>query len=180
MQLRNSATGYGAVALSAHWLTVALVALAWLVGMFGEELADAAGVLAHVSLGLAFVVLLVLRLGWRLFDPPPPLEATRFGPWLNGAARLSHVVLYALLIAVPLAGILLQFARGEAIPVFGLFDIASPWIKDRALARSLNEMHETLANLLLIVAAVHAAAALAHHWLLRDRTLARMLPRGNR
>ena len=47
---------------------------------------------------------------------------------------------------------------------------------DRAFARLVKEPHELLSNLLLVLAGVHAAAALAHHWLLRDRTLKRMLP----
>jgi cytochrome b561 len=180
MQLRNSARGYGAVSLSLHWLSVGLVLLAWLLGTFSDELprraARSAGLFVHISVGLAIVALVALRIAWRLFDPPPPFEATLFGQWLDVAARLTHLALYGLLIAVPVVGVLLQFARGDALPIFGIVDIASPWVKDRAFARSLNDVHETLANLLIIVASLHAAAALAHHWLLGDRTLARMLP----
>jgi cytochrome b561 len=80
------------------------------------------------------------------------------------------------LIALPVVGVLLQFARGDALPVFGIVDIASPWVRDRSFVESLKEVHETLANLLMIAAGLHAAAALVHHWLLGDRTLARMLP----
>jgi cytochrome b561 len=92
-------------------------------------------------------------------------------------AKVSHYLLYGLLIAVPIAGIVLQFARGDALPIFGVADIASPWVKDRAFARSVKEVHEVLAHALMIVAAFHAAAALLHHRVLRDRTLSRMLPR---
>lgn len=81
-----------------------------------------------------------------------------------------------LLAAVVLAGIIAQFADGDALPVFGLFNIASPWAKDHRLAKTVQEVHEVLANALVIVAGLHTAAALAHHWLLRDRTLTRMLP----
>jgi cytochrome b561 len=69
-----------------------------------------------------------------------------------------------------------QFARGDAVSIFGLYEIASPWVKDRAFARSVTEVHEILANALVILAGLHAVAALVHHWILRDRTLARMLP----
>jgi len=62
------------------------------------------------------------------------------------------------------------------LPIFGLFEIASPWAKDRAFAGSATEVHEVLANALVILAAGHAAAALVHHWTFRDRTLVRMLP----
>jgi cytochrome b561 len=94
MQLRNSADEYGAVSLSLHWLTVGLVVLAWLLGTFGDALprgaARSAGLLVHIWVGLAILALVALRIVWRLFDPPPPFEATRFGQWLHVAARLTH------------------------------------------------------------------------------------------
>jgi len=93
---------------------------------------------------------------------------------------LAHYALYALLIAVPVAGIVVQFARGDALPLFGLSDIPSPWLANRAFARSAKEVHEVLANALVIFAGLHAAAALVHHWILRDRTLVRMLPGSSR
>lgn len=180
MKLRNSAREYGAISLCLHWLTAALVVLAWLLGTFGDDLpkggARAAGLHVHISVGLGIVLLVALRIGWRLVDRLPPFEPTRFGHWLDLAAKASHLVLYVLLIAIPIIGMLLQFARGDPLPVFGLFDIASPWTKDRILAGSLQEIHETLASLLMIAAGLHAAAALVHHYLLHDRTLARMLP----
>jgi cytochrome b561 len=151
MQLRNSTRGYGAVSLSLHWLTVGLVVVAWLLGTFGDELprgaTRSAGLLVHIWAGLAILILVALRINWRLFDPPPPFEASWFGQWLDLAARLTHLALYGLLIAVPVVGVLVQFARGDALPIFGIVDIASPWVRDRAFAKSLKEVHETLANL---------------------------------
>jgi cytochrome b561 len=180
MRLRNSADGYGAVPQALHWLTVALVVLAWVLGEFGDVLprgpARAAGLFVHNSAGLAILAVLVVRLLWRMVDPPPPPEPTIFGAWLDRAGRLAHYALYALLIAVPIAGIVLQFARGDALPLFGLSEIPSPWPANRAFARSVKEVHEVLANGLVILAGVHAAAALVHHWVFRDRTLVRMLP----
>jgi cytochrome b561 len=180
MQLRNSARNYGLVSQSVHWLTVALVVIGWVFGMVSEDLprgaARDAGHFVHMTAGLTIIALLALRLAWRVGNPPPPPEPTILGPWGDRAAKLTHVVLYALLAAAPIAGIVAQFARGNPVPVFGLFDIASPWAADRAFARSVTEVHEVLANLLLIIAALHAAAALIHHWVLRDRTLRRMFP----
>ena len=109
-------------------------------------------------------------------DPPPHPEPTVLGPWLDYAGRLAHYALYLLLAAVPVVGIVTQFARGETLSVFGLYEIASPWAKDRAFARSVTEIHEIAANALVVPAALHAVAALVHHWVLRDRTLVRMLP----
>jgi len=184
MRLRNSAEGYGAVSQMMHWITVALVILAWLLGQFDDVLpkgvARAAGLFVHISAGLAVIGILVLRLLWRFADPPPPIEHTILGVWLDRAGRLAHYLLYILLVAVPISGIALQFARGDSLPLFGLTEIASPWVRDRAFARSVKEIHEVMANALIILAALHAVAALLHHWVLRDRTLVRMLPQFRR
>jgi len=157
-----------------------LVVLAWLLGTFGDELPRGAirstGLLVHISIGLAILAFLLIRIGWRLFDPAPPLEPTRFGIWLQVIAKLTHLVLYGLLIATPIVGIFLQFDRGDALPIFGITEIGSPWVRDRALARLLTGVHELLANALMVLAAVHAIAALSHHWIWHDRTLRRMLP----
>ena len=180
MRFRNSADGYGATAQFLHWLTVVLVAVAWILGTFDDVLpkgaARAAGLFVHISAGVAILVALVARLLWRMVDRPPPPTPTMLGAWMDTAGRLAHYALYALLVAVPIAGIVLQFARGDALPLFGLAEIPSPWLADRRYARSVKEVHEVLANALVMLAAFHAAAALVHHWVFRDRTLVRMLP----
>lgn len=189
MQIFNSPTRYGAVAQSLHWLAVALVILAWVLGISGDLLpkgpAREAGLYIHVIAGMLVIVLTVVRLLYRTADPSPPAEHTEFGDWsfagwMGLGAKLAHLGLYLLLVAVPVVGIAVQFARGDALPVFGLFDIASPWPADRAFARNLKGIHELLAHGLLALAAMHAAAALVHHWVFGDRTLTRMLPGSDR
>ncbi|TPQ25714.1 cytochrome B [Bradyrhizobium guangdongense] len=183
MHVRNSPDGYGAVAMTLHWAVVILVFCAWLTGQFGDVLPRGpqreAGEFIHIFLGLAILALVAARLFWRLADPPPP-EDPAIGRWSERAARAIHYMMYALLVAAPIAGIALQFARGHALPVFGLFEIASPWVADRSFARNVKEVHETLANALLLLVGLHAAAALVHHYVLHDRTLTRMLPGSRR
>ena len=189
MQFFNSQTRYGVIAQCLHWTAVVLVLLAWTLGVVGDELPEGAsralGLFAHTTAGLLIIALTLLRLLWRLVDPSPPAERTEFGEWLFAdwiglGAKLAHLLLYALMIAVPVAGIILQFARGDNLPIFGIIDIASPWVRDRAFAHSVKEVHELLAHALLAVAGLHAAAALAHHLIFRDRTLIRMLPGSER
>jgi cytochrome b561 len=180
MRWRNSAESYGAVPQMLHWITVALVILAWFLGQFDDIFpkgpARTASLFVHNSAGLAVIGILIVRLLWRWADPPPPTEPTVLGAWLDRAGRLMHHVLYVLLVAAPISGIVLQFARGDSLPLFGLAEVPSPWAADRAYARSVKEVHEVIANALIILAALHAAAALLHHWVFRDRTLVRMLP----
>jgi cytochrome b561 len=180
MQARHSADSYGAIAQGLHWITVALVVLAWALGTFLDSVprgpTRVAAHFVHSSAGIMIMAVLIARLAWRVADPAPYPASTFLGVWGDRAGRVAHLALYILLAAVPIVGIVLQFARGDALPILGLFEIASPWASDRAFSRSVKEAHEMLANILLILAVLHALAALAHHWLLKNRTLVRMLP----
>lgn len=189
MQLLNSSARYGAIAQSLHWSVVLLVVLAWGLGVVADEVpkgtAEAATLFIHISAGLLVVLLTVTRLLWRLADPSPQPERTEFSNWafagwIGLGAKLAHLGLYVLLVAVPLLGIGVEFARGKGLPVLGLFEIATPWPADRALARNLKAVHELLAHGLMALASLHAASALIHHWVFRDSTLVRMLPESRR
>ncbi len=174
----DTTTDYGALAKTFHWLGALCVLTAWLLGTFIDDLPKAwepRVIFTHMTLGLTIVALLVLRVGWRFARPVPAL-ISRLGPNVERLARAMQWLLYALMIAVPVTGIVLEFARGQALPLFGLAEIASPWPRDRDFARSVKEVHETVANILLVLAGLHAAAALFHHYVLKDRTLLRMLP----
>ena len=184
MQLRNSQDSYGLISQALHWVVVVLVILAWALGTFDDVFpkgpARAAALFMHISAGLAVIAFVVVRLLWRIADHPPRPEKTPLGTWMDRAGQMAHYALYALLIAAPVAGIVVQFARGDALPLFGLSDIPSPWLANRAFARTAKEVHEVLANALVILAGLHAAAALVHQWIFRDRTLVRMLPGSSR
>lgn len=179
---------YGAALKLLHWLMVLLVAAAWALGTFGDELPKGAardtGLFIHISAGLAILALVLVRIPLRAAGSTPPPEPARFGAtvlaWTVPASRVVQLVLYALLVGVPLVGIMVQFAKGHALPVFGITTVASPLAADKALADTLMEVHEILANTLLALALMHMAAALLHHWVLRDQTLIRMLPRSRR
>lgn len=176
--MNSTDKGYGALAKTFHWLGALFVVLAWLLGTFIDDLPkawDAKVLFTHMTLGLTVLALLVLRVGWRFARPVPAL-ATKLGTTAAALARGMQWLLYALMLALPITGIVFEFARGQPLPLFGLAEIASPWPRDRAFSRSVGEVHETLANIVLSLAALHAAAALFHHYVLKDRTLLRMLP----
>lgn len=183
MQWRNSRERYGAAAQLLHWTSVLLIAFAWALGLMGDELPKGSirefGQFVHVYAGELIALLLIARLAWRLVDRPPWPEPTALGPpfggWADLAAKLTHFALYALIAAVVAVGVVALFARGKALPLAGVFQIASPWVKDRAFAHFVTEIHETLANGLMFLATIHAVAALVHH-AIGDRTLKRMLP----
>ncbi len=109
--------------------------------------------------------MLLVRLFWRQINPPPPPEATPLGRLLEIAAKLSHFTLYGLLFAVPFLGMIVQLKRGHALPVFGIWQFRR---RGRSIAISpeaFSGLHDWLADALLILAGIHAGAALVHHWI---------------
>jgi cytochrome b561 len=180
MQLANSPSRYGALPQLIHWLTALFVIVGWLLGTFLDDIPKgpprAFGLLTHMTLGQCVFVLVIARLIWRYTNPPPPAERTSYGKLLEIGATLSHYTMYVLLLAVPVLGVIVQLKRGNPLPLFGFGQFASPWVADRATARTILHFHEYCADALLILAGVHAVAALLHHYVFRDRTLVRMLP----
>jgi cytochrome b561 len=87
-----------------------------------------------------------------------------------------HIALYVLMFATPLAGLGNQWARGRASDFFALLSLPSPLAADRALGKMLGEVHETAASAILVLAGIHAFAALWHHFVRRDDVLRNMLP----
>jgi cytochrome b561 len=129
----------------------------------------------HKWIGVSIFVLVLLRLCWRLYSPPPALPAAMPG-WEKRAAEISHHLLYLLLLAVPLSGWLMSSAKGFQTVLFGLWPIPDLLAKNPALGAALEAVHETLTWLFAGVIGLHAAAALKHHFIDRDAVLTRMLP----
>lgn len=164
-----------------HWLTVIAILVAYgvtyLEGLFERGTPARAFIWwTHISVGLTILGLVALRFACRAVGPVPPPSAALSRP-VHLAATAAHLLLYLLLVVTPLVGIYLAFLRGNEVTFFGLFTIPSPMAVDREAARPVQEVHEWLANALVLLALVHALAALAHHVVLRDDVLRRMLPR---
>ena len=161
-----------------HWTVATLIVVGFALGLaqdaFPRAMRD--GVLRiHEWLGLLVLLLLALRLARRAqVGVPPEIAMPR---WQRMAARASHVGLYVLMAAMPLAGLVDSWVRGRTVSLFGIVALPSLVGADRGLVRTVNRVHELLAWALIALAAVHAAAALYHHHVLRDDVLVRMLPR---
>jgi cytochrome b561 len=164
----------GNLARLVHWIMAAMILGLFALGTALEEIPRGAardfGMMLHQSFGLVFVALLLVRLGVR---PATAAAGPGLGRW---AARAMHAALYALMFAIPLAGLGNQWARGRASDFFGVLALPSPLAADRTLAKLLGEIHETAAVALLALAGVHMLAALWHHFVRRDDVLRNMLP----
>ena len=181
MQLRNSSSRYGWVSIFMHWgvalAVFGLFALGlWMVGLdyYSTWRKDAPDL--HKSIRLTLFAVMLLRVVWRFVSPPPPTlssysRLTRLG------AKVGHSFLYLSLFAVMIAGYLISTADGAGIAVFGLFEVPAlvSGLPDQADVAGV--VHLYLAWALVVFAGLHALAALKHHFIDRDATLARMLGR---
>jgi cytochrome b561 len=161
--------------IALHWITAVLVAVLWTIGQTVDVFPN--GPLRidyrslHITLGVLLILVLVARLVWRLTrrHALPPIDSGL----LLVIARTTHLVLYALLVVTVVFGVNYLWARGDSI--FNEFRVPQMVPGDRALIHQIGDWHALAANAVLIVAGLHAAAALFHHYVLRDETLRRML-----
>ncbi len=165
-----------------HWATVAIVLCLFASGMWmtyrGEDLKlwDATTNFlysSHKALGMALLILVVARLGYRLVhgapgDPPSFTRLQRL------AAHTVHWLLYGLLLVVPVLG-WVGVSMFPALDVFG-FKLPALSGPDREMSKQIFELHELLGDVLLALIGLHLAAALFHHFILRDGVLRRMWP----
>ena len=174
---------YDGVTLFLHWSVALLILVAFAIaqgrGLVPRGPERTALMDLHRSLGVLVLALVALRMVWRAVSPPPPMPADT-APLLLLAAKAGHLALYALMIAVPLAGVLMTQANGHSVSVFGLITLPALVGEDKAFGHTLEEAHELLGTAIIVLAGLHAAAALVHQHVLKDGTLSRMLPWGNR
>lgn len=129
----------------------------------------------HKWIGITVLLIAILRLAWRSTHPAPPLPAAT-PAWQRSAAESVHTVLYILIVIIPISGWLFSSASGFSVKYLGVVPLPDLVSKDKLVAAQLKVIHETLAWGLATLAALHAVAALKHHFIDRDDVLARMLP----
>lgn len=177
-----SATRYDPVAQLLHWAMAALIIGNFSLGLYMDGLPPAPRTIEfynlHKSIGLVVLLLAVARLLWRLRHPAPPLPD--YHPrWERAAATASHHLLYLLIFAQPLTGLLIAFASKYPTTVFGLFNLPSPIAASEQLAGLGGALHWWGQWAMLVLVAIHVLAALRHHFWLRNDVLKRMLPGGS-
>lgn len=179
MPIRNNSEAWGQLSIALHWLSFLIVLGMAIAGLVMVELPNGPFKLQvyalHKSFGLSVLGLTALRLLWRLFGATPrPLGNAP--AWQEFLARATHGALYALLLLVPLSGWWFNSTSGFPLRWFGLVSLPKLGAFDPVLKAQARETHEILFWVLAALVAIHAAAALWHHYRIRDRTLARMLP----
>jgi cytochrome b561 len=172
----QNAASYDTRTIIFHWVTAVLVVVQWVgaqtIDFFprGVWRVDARSV--HITLGVLLAVVIAARIAWRLTGGRR-LKLADSGV-LAVISKLTHWVLYGLVVAMVLVGMVLTWARGDSI--FNLFKIPPLDPASRALAEQVQNIHATIGWAIVAVAGLHAAAALVHRYVWRDGVLSRMLP----
>lgn len=168
---------YSRGAIAFHWTIAALVLFNLWLGLFHDVLPREWQVIpVHRSVGITVLMLTFGRIVWRLAHRPPHLP-DMIPAWERAIAKAVHFILYALLLILPVTGWLMVSNPAKLRPFswFSLF-VVPPLPATPAIAHSAHEMHELLGYLMTALVVIHIAAALRHHFLLRDKVLARILP----
>ena len=175
--MKNTANTYGVVAKSFHWLLFLMLTFSIVAGNFlaslpkGAEKLQAAGM--HKSFGAVILMLIMLRLVWRLINETPrlPDETTAGEAFI---AKAMHWGLYALMFAQPLSGIMMSQTAGIPVSFFGLFEFPVFLDKSQSIAEFFRAMHGTVWILLVVAVMGHIGAALHHHFIKKDNVLKQM------
>jgi cytochrome b561 len=168
---------YTRFAVAMHWIVAAVVLLQYPLGWLMQQIpkqppgqrADVFNV--HKSIGLTILALMIVRLGWRLAHRPPDFPP--MPSWQSHVAKLTHFVLYAALIGLPLAGYLGSVFSGYPVKYFGI-TLPSWAAKNPQLKDLMSTVHLTLAWVLLGAFALHISGVVKHVVLERDGLLQRM------
>ncbi|MEO5338904.1 MAG: cytochrome b/b6 domain-containing protein [Magnetococcus sp. MYC-9] len=178
---KNSTNRYGLVARWLHWamvpLLLGLLAMGlWLTRMDYNDPWYQTASRWHEGVGVLAFVLFVLRLLWRLWDPPPPDPFPR-PLWQTRLARGVHRLLYLLMALVPLSGYLFVTAKGGPVTLFGGLTIPALFGKLPAMEKMIGQLHLLLALALLGLVALHLLATLKHQLLDKEDILSRIFAR---
>lgn len=169
-----SSHSYDRIAVALHWTVAALIVAVGAVGLlFGNVLhgAKAYWLNLHAIVGLVLFALVLVRTAWRLTHPAPPLE--NVGSAARQFAKLMHLAMYVLMVAIPAIGLVSFLWHGRVFDL-GVLKIVPGITPDRAIYHPTQTLHAWLTYSLMALLALHMAASLWHHFVLRDGLLARM------
>ncbi|AKG71065.1 TPA: cytochrome b [Serratia fonticola] len=181
MLWKNTADRFGHVSVLIHWLVALTVygmfALGlWMVTLGYYDVWYHQAPEIHKSIGTLLFIVMVVRVVWRFISPPPKPLAS-YSRLTRISAVLAHIALYTVLFAILISGYLISTADGQAISVFGWFDVPASVTSLPQQADTAGTIHLYLAWAVVVLSVLHALAALKHHFIDRDVTLKRMLGR---
>ena len=175
---KNTSNSYGYISKYFHWIMGIIIIGMIILGLYMSDLPKSDEKFyyygLHKSFGALVLILFFARLIWRQITIQPNLLGNN--KLEKRAAKAGHFVLYALMILMPLTGVLMSQGYGYDVSFFGLFVLPTLMGKNPELGALFKDMHEIFSNGLIAILVIHVAAALWHHFIRKDNTLRRMLP----
>lgn len=177
--LKNTEARYGVVSKGLHWLIALLiVGLIWL-GWYMVDLTYFdrwynSSLSLHKSLGIIVLSLGAMKIGWTLYSRAPDYTAT-IKAWEKIAARLTHLTLNFMLLAIPATGYLVSTSEGKPVSMFNVFDVPALMAVNEELRDLAIDLHYYFAYGAAFLVGLHALAALKHQFIDKNDTLKRML-----
>ena len=156
-----------------HWGSAILLLVTWLMIVLQENFEGNQFISLHKAFGISLLLWMIARVINRLFTKTPP--NLPMPKWQTFLAHLTHFALYASLIAMPIAGLLMSVYGDRAVSMFGLFDIPVFVTPDRTMARFYNNIHtDIIWPMIIAFTLLHIGAALYHQFVKKDNLIARM------
>jgi len=175
--LKDSSNGYGLVSILIHWISAVLILFLFGLGVYMVDLTYYddwyhKGPELHVSLGLLVLLIMLVRIVWRIINPTPiDLPAK---PVQQKTAKLVKLALYLFIFVVITSGYLITTAEGQAASMFNIIKFPVITQLSSANVDLAGEIHEYFAWAIIALVVLHALGALFHHLVMRDRTLVRI------
>ena len=176
--LRDLESPYGLVARTLHWvvavLIIALIPLGWYMIRLDYYHPWSHDALAlHKGLGMVVLFLAAIMISWQIALHRTRITVAR-KPWEELAAKITHILLYALMLVVPVTGYIVSTSAGAGVSVFELFEVPAVLPKSVPLRDAVISVHYYFAYVGAGLIALHVGGALKHHFIDRDDTLRRM------
>lgn len=177
--LRNSRKSYGSVTILFHWLTAVLVISMIFAGFIMHDLKDyelrRTIYMLHKSFGSMILLLVLIRLIWRIINKLPELEEI-IPRYQKIIGRTVHRIFYVILFAMPISGLSMTFFAGRSLNLFGLYTIDLKLKRNWSLFKLAHDYHAKIAYTLIFLISIHTLAAFWHHTIQKTNVLTRIWP----
>ncbi|EGU47054.1 cytochrome b561 [Vibrio ichthyoenteri ATCC 700023] len=175
--MSTEVTNYNSIARAIHWISAIVIIGLFAAGLWMVDLSYYSEWYRtaphwHKSIGILLATLTLARLIWKIVTTSPKVEGNAFE---KRAAKFAHGLMYIILLALFTSGYLISTADGRAIEVFNWFSIPGAGALFPGQADIAGEIHFYAAWTLIIMASLHALAALKHHFIDKDNTLRKMI-----
>lgn len=179
MLIKNSQDKWGIASISLHWLSALAVIFLLVLGLWMTSLTYYSpwyktAPFIHQSVGVILFAVTLFRLFWKIYAGSPQGLKTH-KPYEKFLAKITHVLMYAFLLTIMTTGYGILTAEGKGVEVFNWFTLPALPFSFEGQARLLGLVHLYVAYALIVFIILHAAGAIKHHVIDKDKTLTRML-----